>query len=473
MRAVAIVMCAAWPAIASAQPGPPASTPTPDESKLAAELRLEMESIKDDCSTLKKIGGCAATLVTGHPLHIAIGSIAPQNGFGFGPAFVTTGTKGENWRLKWNSDAVGAPTSGAWRVGTYLKAVRTAVDLPQVVTGASPGPLRPITIHEYPVFNAYAQAISLPTLSYFGEGMSSSRDAQTSFGMQQGIVGGSAIIPVLGPLQPWRLSVLGEVNGRFVDIRPGQGDVPSIESRFSEATAPGLSTQPGFTQFGEGVRLRPSLFDGHLNLAYTAQLQQFIAGDSTYSFRRWTLDLNHEFPIYRNGAPVTSRDSNGPNECAVGPTTNTCPPLTRDRWGTAAVRMLASKSAVGGESVVPFYFQQTLGGSDINGNRALASSDDYRFRGPHVFLVQESFEHSLFGVVGAWLQAEQGKVALQNDPLLSGGQWVRSFGLGLTVKAGGFPMLTIAWATGGTEGHHVLFTIDTSLLGGSSRPSLQ
>ena len=90
-----------------------------------------------------------------------------------------------------------------------------------------------------------------------------------------------------------------------------------------------------------------------------------------------------------------------------------------------------------------------------------------------MFLVQESFEHSLFGVVGAWLQAEQGKVALQNERLLSDGQWVHSFGLGVTVKAGGFPMLTIAWATGGSEGHHIAFTIDTSLLGGSSRPSLQ
>ena len=249
---------------------------------------------------MKKIGGCAATLITGHPLHIAIGSIAPQNGFGFGPAFVTSGTKGENWRLKWSSDAVGAPTSGAWRVGTYLKAVRTAVDLPQVVTGSSPGSLRPITIHEYPVFNTYAQAISLPTLSYFGEGMNPTA-TRRSFGIQQGIVGGSAIIPVLGPLQPWRLSILAEVNGRFVDIRPGQGDVPSIESQFSEATAPGLSTQPGFTQFGEALRFRPSLFDGHVNLGYTAQLQQFIAGNSTYSFRRWTIDLNHEFPIYRNG----------------------------------------------------------------------------------------------------------------------------------------------------------------------------
>jgi len=457
----------------SAQTAQPGSSPTDDESAIAAELRLELESLKEDCAAFKKIGGCAATLVTGHPLHLGVGSIAPQNGFGFGPAFVLTGTKGENWRLKWNSDAVGAPTSGAWRVGSYLKAVRTAVDLPQVVTGPSAGPLRPITIHEYPVFNLYAQTISLPKLSYFGLGMNATRDAQTSFGMQQGIVGASAIVPVLGRLQPWRLSLVAELNGRFVDIRPGQADVPSIESRFSEATAPGLSTQPTFAQFGEGLRFKPSLLDGHINLAYTAQLQQFVAGDSTYSFRRWTVDLSHEFPIYRNGAPVKSRDSNGPDECAVGPTAKTCPPLTRDRWGAVTVRALASKSSAGDDGVVPFYFQQTLGGSDINGNRALASYDDYRFRGPHLFLVQESFEHSLFGVVGAWLQAEQGKVALQHDSLLSGGQWERSFSLGLTVKAGGFPMLTIAWATGGPEGHHIALTIDTSLLGGSSRPSLQ
>jgi hypothetical protein len=493
MRALIVALCVLWPAIASAQTSrgtsslnlsnlnpsslgtssPGTSSQTQDESKLAAEFRLEMEKLKKDCPAFKNIAGCAVTLVTGHPLHIAIGSIAPQNGFGFGPAFVTNSAKGENWRIKWSADAIGAPTSGAWRVGTYFNAVRTAVDVPQVVTGPSSGRPRPITIHEYPVFNGYAQAISLPKVNYFGMGMNTSRDARTTFGMKQGVVGGSAIVPVLGPVQRWRLSVVGEVNGRFVDIRPGEGDVPSIESRFAEATAPGLSMQPAFTQFGEGLRFKPSLFDGRVNLAYLAQLQQFVAGDSSFSFRRWTVDLAHEFPIYRNGAPVRSRDTNGPNECAVGPTTNSCPPLTRDRWGAASVRVLASKSSVGDGSVVPFYFQQTLGGSDINGNRALASYDDYRFRGPHLFLIQESFEHSLFGVIGAWLQAEQGKVALQDDPLFSGGQWVRSFGLGLTVKAGGFPVVTIAWSTGRTEGHHIAFTIDTSLLGGSARPSLQ
>ena len=32
-------------------------------------------------------------------------------------------------------------------------------------------------------------------------------------------------------------------------------------------------------------------------------------------------------------------------------------------------------------TIVPFYFQPTLGGSDINGQRLLSGYDDYRFRG--------------------------------------------------------------------------------------------
>ena len=118
MRTLAVTLFVLWPMVASAQTSqPPASQPA-DEGKFAAELRREMESLKEDCSAFKKFFGCAATLVTGHPIHIAVGSIAPQNGFGFGPALVTRYTKGENWRIKWNTDAVGAPTSGAWRIGT-------------------------------------------------------------------------------------------------------------------------------------------------------------------------------------------------------------------------------------------------------------------------------------------------------------------------------------------------------------------
>jgi hypothetical protein len=444
------------------------------ESKFHAELRVESEHVKEDCGqfTVKNIPGCAITLVTEHPLHITLGSIAPQNGFAAGGALVTHYTPSENWWLGWNSDAVIAP-GGAWRAGTYFKSIRTVVDIPQPTSASASGAPAPIRIHEYPVFNLYAQAISLPKLAYFGLGSLSDRQAKTFYGMSQAILGSNAIVPVTADaVGGLGVSVLGEVNARFVDIRAGKSGDPSIETRFSDATAPGLSTQPAFIQLGEGVRLKPSLANGHVQLNYLFQLQQFVApSDSTYSFRRWTVDLDHEVPIYRTSAPGKTLTTNGPNECAAGPTADKCPPISHDRWGTIAFRLLASKSAVSSGSVVPFYFQQTLGGSDINGNRALASYEDYRFRGPHVLLLQESAEHSIYGPVGLFLSADQGKVALQDDNL-DFNNLRRSYALGLTVRAGGFPAIALSYATGGAEGHHIAFTINTSLLGGSSRPSL-
>ena len=102
------------------------------ESTLGAEFRLEGEAIKEDCKSLKTFVSCASTLATNHPVHVAIGSIAPQNGFAFGPAIVAERPIGENWRFSWSGDVVGA-TGGAWRAGAYLKMVRTGVRLPTPV----------------------------------------------------------------------------------------------------------------------------------------------------------------------------------------------------------------------------------------------------------------------------------------------------------------------------------------------------
>ena len=94
------------------------------ESKLHAELRREGERAADSCSfSFKSVPGCAYTLFTDHPLHIAAGSLPPQNGFGLGGAFVWS-TNTRNWRMSWDIDAVGA-TSGAWRTGGYMTLIHT------------------------------------------------------------------------------------------------------------------------------------------------------------------------------------------------------------------------------------------------------------------------------------------------------------------------------------------------------------
>ena len=174
-----------------------------------------------------------------------------------------------------------------------------------------------------------------------------------------------------------------------------------------------------------------------------------------------------------------AREQNSPNDCAVSVDRTVgdygCPNptnVTTNRVGTVGVRALLSRSAVSTGHRVPFYFQRTIGGSDIDGERLLASYDDARFRGPNLLVFQETIEHAVWGPLGVFAAAEQGRVALIGDALTSG-TLRRTFGAGVTVRAGGVPMVTAWWAAGGGEGHHVAITMSTSLLGGSSRPSLR
>src|SRR5262245_48281688 len=124
------------------------NSPDPQEGRLHAEFRLEGEDLKGSCGSFKSIISCGTTLVTDHPFHISFGSIAPQNGFGFGPALDTHYTPNESWRNQWSTDAVFAP-GGAWRDGSYFKGIHTDVDIPTVApSGTATGPL--IRITEYP-----------------------------------------------------------------------------------------------------------------------------------------------------------------------------------------------------------------------------------------------------------------------------------------------------------------------------------
>ena len=103
---------------------------------------------------------------------------------------------------------------------------------------------------------------------------------------------------------------------------------------------------------------------------------------------------------------------------------------------------------------MPFYFQETLGGSDINSERRLAAYDDYRFRGPNLLLLQESVEHSLWGPIGVFVLTEQGQVAVHRRDLGLTGLSTGTT-LGLTPRAGGFPMVNLSFAWGG-QAHHLI-----------------
>ena len=440
------------------------------ETQLGADFRGEGDRLKSACSdfSFKAPGSCTEEPFTDHPMHIAAGSLAPQNGFGAGAALVTHFTPNESWRLSWDVDAV-ATTNSSWRAGAYMTAVWDRHRKIVVISGPSKPPKPNLAVQEYPVFHLFAQSISLNKLAYFGEGPAASESARSYFGMRETIAGANAVFPFFAKLN---LSLYGEANGRFVDLRPGLGQSsPSIGQLYTPATAPGLANQPGFAQLGEGIRMRPEFAGGYVRLNYLAAFQEYVAGDSTFSFERFTADLSHQFPLYRKTRWLLPADANGPDDCSAAASVHSCPAVTRDLEGSVNLRFLMNASFVPSGHVVPFYFQPTLGGSDIDGNPALASYQDYRFRAPDTLLLRASFEHSIYGPFGFTAMLDEGKVALSPGDL-GFNHLLHSYSAGLTLRAGGLPQVYLLFSWGGREGTHTTAAMNTSLLGGAARPSL-
>jgi hypothetical protein len=426
-----------------------------NESKFHAEFRGEWDRLTQDCATsgsaAKTLLCRAQALFTDHPLHIAAGSIAPQNGVGFGPAF-SYATDLSVWRLNWNADAV-ASTNGSWRAGLYLNAFPTP---------------KTLTTETQPVISAYAQAISLNQIGFFGLGNSTSVSGKSFFGMREIIPGANVVYPIFQKSK-LHIALYGEINGRFVEIRGRSGQSnPSIQELYTDAEAPGLASQPGFLQLGEGLRLRPSFLHNHIKLGYLITFQQFFApGDSSFTFRRLTLDLSHEFPIYHTSRSSYPNDQVGPDgNPKAGKIT-----FSRNREGSFGARLSISESITPAGNVVPFYFQPTLGGSNINGDQELSSYQDYRFRAPDILLLRGSFEHSVWGPIGFTALTDYGKVGLTRGDI-DFDHLRHSFGVGLTLRAENVPALTLLFAWGGREGTHTIGYINPDLLGGVSRPSL-
>jgi hypothetical protein len=446
------------------------------ESRFAADLRREKAHIADACGELRTIDQCVHALATDYPLHVALGSLAPLNGFAFGLALSERYTPNEAWRISWNADAV-STLSGSWRAGAYMKLVHTPETSGVVVappgTVATPPRIRP---RSFTTIDVFAQALSLEAIDFYGSGPSSLASGRSRYAQMQTILGGVVRLPLprfeaIAPLAP---SVTAGVNARFIDVTSRASDgVPGVAALYDDRSAPGLATQKAFVQFHESVRIAPSIANGWMRLDYRFGAEQFrTSADTRSSFNRWVVDLEHEIPIVRKVLSTGAQAFNGPNDCSTSIATQGCrnPQWSRNRHGTIRLRGLLVASTTSGDNRVPFYLQPTLGGSDLNGERRLASFDDYRFRDGSLLALQQSVEYSLWGPIGAFVQTEQGAVAARAGAL-SARDVSSSTTIGLTLRAGGFPMVNLSFSWGGGS-HHVIGAMDASLLGGSSRPRL-
>jgi hypothetical protein len=477
VRMLSLALVAAQTAVAQT---PAPASGSGNEGRIHSDFRrewLELHPCQEQevkpCSTftLGHAVGIAQTLVTGQPLHLALGSLAPQNGFAFGLAFVEHKNYANHWRTTFNTDAVATP-NGSWRAGAYAKAFR--LDSHQIVVVQGAGTKQGSFFNVSPLFNVYAEATSLNHIDFYGLGPDTLPTGKTSFGMTETIAGASAVLP----LGRAGLSISAEINGRLPQLRGDHSEsVPSIEQRYTEASAPGLDTQPAFIQPAIGLNLQPEIFAGFLRLHYLLQFQDYAAlGNSTYSFRRWTADFGHEFPLDRKVHLTAANPQNGPDSCTSDPQ-SPCPSPTHvssaiNHEGSINIRLFMTGSVANAHSVVPFYFDPTIGGSDLNGQPALASYPDYRFRAPNALVLRETIEHAIPKVpLGAYFSVDEAKVGLHRSDI-DFSHLRHSFTAGLTVHAGGLPVVYFLFAWGGGEGNHTIFNVSNVLLGASARPSL-
>src|SRR6185312_9133715 len=88
-----------------------------NESRLHRDFRVEGEALKV-CTQFSfgNLTDCGQTLIMGQPMHIAVGSLSPQNGFGAGLAFVEHKDFASEWRDNFDLDVL-ATTNGSWRAG--------------------------------------------------------------------------------------------------------------------------------------------------------------------------------------------------------------------------------------------------------------------------------------------------------------------------------------------------------------------
>lgn len=284
----------------------------------------------------------------------------------------------------------------------------------------------------------YARARDMARIVFYGPGNESEVANRSNFQLRDRVIGSAASTRVVG----W-LTLGARIEQLWPDVGPGRSPtLPSIEQRFDEGDAPGLTLQPRFGRY-EGsldatipAGLGEALFQGaKYRWTYASFVDQEL---DRFSFQRYEVEAQHRFALF-----------------------GTLRRLTLHGW------LSTTQTSAGNE--VPFYFQRTLGGHShlrspyeeligSDGSRGtLRGFSDYRFRDRNLVLLQAEYRVPIWGPVDATVFADAGKVTSRRADL-DLNDLKRNYGLSLSVMRGPSTALRFEAGFGGGEGAHFHFT---------------
>lgn len=279
-------------------------------------------------------------------------------------------------------------------------------------------------------FQVFAHNKQMQDLPFYGLGPNTSVHNAVHFSERDTRFGAL----VASPLTPW-LSAAGTFETLFPNVgNVSSNNVISIGQVYTEQTAPGLTSQPTFLHFEAFLRPHFSLASNRIQFDYRFRYGYFHDTDTGhYSFRRLVADFGHSFyPESENGH--------------------------RRLDSVLSVRFRLAMSDASASNAVPFYLQETIGGSDIDNQPTLRSFRDFRFRGPNSFLVQTEYDRRIIGPVGFLVFYDAGKVTFARSDL-NFTNLHQGFGGGLSFFLAGKVVFRAYVGFGGGEGAHPYFGV--------------
>jgi hypothetical protein len=410
---------------------------TPAASNATATGTTDLDQWKHNCSLVddfaKKIIPCATSTFTSRPFHFLAQSIVPGSGVGGGGRYSRDLNEKNGAQDQFQASSV-ITIHEFWYAEVKFSSQR-AISADWNTSGESLG------------LNIYARNRSLPVMTFYGLGPNANVNNLVDFSQRDTSAGIEFTTPF--PEIAW-LSVGAKVEGLWPEVGGVTGNkVTSIRQKFTEQKAPGLATQPPFVH--EQIFLGPhrrflSRFELNYSIAYNFYNDVSIGH---YSFRRLEAKAEHRFyPEKKKHGGVIEQN-----------------------YFSVLWRYSVSDTSAG--NVVPFYLQETIGGSDIDNQSSLPAFKDYRFRGPDLMTIQaqyyrkvcESCDPCKKGLIrtvcshlGLLLGYDAGKVALRKSDL-DFSDMRQSYDGGISIYLGKDVVFRVAVGFGGGEGAHPYFNI--------------
>ena len=374
--------------------------------------------------------------VLGAPIHPVLQTIAPGTGLGLGVGASRVWRHGELEIIPTVVAVASADRSSLLR-GDFTLAF-PGMSLSRRVIEAPDG------VHEHGIrrlsldvdswdidakasLTFHARRIEARKQAFYGEGPLSTLSGLAYYHQRETSFG----VTANDPIAPW-----AEIGVSVDSQRPKISGVnientPSLDQRYEETTAPGIGHQSRFMRYEPYLHLRFTHL-GH-NFHFTDLRLRYVfyqdMDSSRYSFERFSATSQTEYQLRVASTGTASHRSAVMNFlCPEMRGAHHCSP------GTISVVGSVSASRTGHASVVPFYMQETIGGSTLDGTDTLRGFVDYRFRGPNRMFFQTEYRHGIWGPVGFMSFYDVGRVA-QHPSDLSFVHMRHDFGLGVTISA--------------------------------------